>query len=103
MHDGWEPPAEFVESLATGYGVPAARIAATTPEFRYFWKTRGERKKQAGWERAYSSNIQRLASGGALYVGVAAASPATTPLEDAARRARAERVEAQAKAAGRPA
>lgn len=68
MHDGWVPAPEFVAALAESFAVPVARIAATDPEFRYFWKQRKDRRKQAGWERAYRSNVERLAKTGMLYV-----------------------------------
>jgi len=67
MHDAWAPESELVASLAEQYSVTVERILATLPEFRYFWKRRADRKKHAGWERAFSSNVERLAKGGSLY------------------------------------
>jgi hypothetical protein len=102
MHDGWEPPAELVTSLAASWSVSAARIAATTKEFRYFWKSRGDRKKQAGWERAYSSNVERQAKSGALFVGVLLPTPGATENPDVAAIA-ARRAEAEARVLGKAA
>ena len=103
MHDGWEPPAELVASLAVGFGVPAERVSKTNPEFRYFWKKSGERKKQAGWERAYKSNIERQAKSGALFVGVLLpTTPAAGPEDAAERRQRAKEAEARVLGGGTP-
>ncbi len=97
MHDGWEAPAELLESLGVSYGVPAQRVGQTTQEFRFYWKRRGDRKKQAGWERAFSSNIERQAKSGALYVGVLAVvvSPPAGAAPDQAARRRAAEAEAR--------
>jgi hypothetical protein len=74
MHDLWAPGVDLVDALAERFSVTGARIASTIAEFRVFWKRRGDRRKHAGWERAFSSNIERQAKSGALYTG---ASPQT--------------------------
>jgi hypothetical protein len=68
MHDAWEAPSELHAALAEQYTVTPERVSATTREFRHFWKGRGDRKKQSGWERAFSANVERLAKYGTLYV-----------------------------------
>jgi len=100
MHDGWEPPEELLAALGTTYSVPPTRIAQTAAEFRYYWKKRNERRKQAGWERTFSTNIGRMAKDGVLYAGaLGVAGAASTPSDEAARRASAAAVEARAKGA----
>lgn len=104
MHDGWDPPAEFVGALAVKYGVPVARISSTTPEYRYYWKKRGERKKQTGWERAYAANIERQAKSGALYAGLPlSATDAPGGAADPVAAAAARRAEAEARVLGKAA
>lgn len=74
MHDQWAPSAELVGALATKFTVKPERVAAELPEFRYFWKQRGDRKKAQGWERAFSHRIEDQATKGGLY-----AAPRQTP------------------------
>jgi hypothetical protein len=68
MHDAFTVPEELVLALAEQYEVTPERIAATLPEFRFFWKRRGDRKKQAGWERAFRANVERNAKSGVLFL-----------------------------------
>ncbi len=89
MRDDWMPSAELVGALAVQYSVSEARILATVPEFRLFWKRRGDRKKPQGWERAFSSNAERLAKCGALYAAPAALPQRRGPNDPAALQARA--------------
>lgn len=101
MHDGWEPSREIVGVLAVQYSVTEERVSATTPEFRLFWKRRGDRKKPQGWERAFAANVERLAKSGALYAAPVVGTQRRGPNDPAALQARAAALVAlQTKAIG---
>jgi hypothetical protein len=70
MHDGWQPPADYVAILAAKFEVSEARISAEVPEFRWYWVSglgKGKKSGERGWIQTFGNNIKRLADRGSLY------------------------------------
>jgi hypothetical protein len=67
MHDAWSPSEEYTAIQAGKYAVNIERVRALLPEFRYYWRNRGERKNQQNWEKTFASNVSRAAKSGDLF------------------------------------